>query len=79
MIEARRGTIFDRNEQTIATDALSYKMIAVLTDAWSPIEKPIHIQDPEAVADVLDEYLTMKKSDILDKLTSSAAQVEFGK
>lgn len=78
VIEARRGTIFDRNEQTIATDALSYKMIAVLTDAWSPIEKPIHIQDPEAVADVLDEYLTMKKSDILDKLTSSAAQVEFG-
>lgn len=78
VIEARRGTIFDRNEQTIATDALSYKMIAVLTDAWSPIEKPIHIQNPEAVADVLDEYLTMKKSEILDKLTSSAAQVEFG-
>lgn len=78
ILEAKRGTIYDRNSNVVAADASSYKMIAVLTDKWAPPEKPVHIQDPEAVADVLSKYLDIKRSKILKKLKSSGDQVEFG-
>lgn len=78
VVQAERGTIFDRNGNPIATDANSYKMIAVLTDEWSTENKPIHVQQPEEVAKVLSNHLAISEEEALNKLTSDASQVEFG-
>jgi penicillin-binding protein 2B len=77
-LQASRGTIYDANGNPIALDATSYKLIAILTDAWSSGSRPQHVQDPQAVAKVLAEYLSMSEEDLLDRLTRDSAQVEFG-
>ena len=51
VLQARRGTIFDRNGNPIATDATTYKMVAILTDEWSSPSRPQHIEEPRAVAE----------------------------
>lgn len=78
VIQANRGTIYDKDGNPIAMDANSYKIIAVLTDEWSSPTRPQHVQEPEKVADVLAEYLSISKEDILERLNQDAAQVEFG-
>lgn len=78
VIHANRGTIYDKNGNPVAVDATSYKLIAVLTDAWSSEARPQHVQEPEQVAEVLSNYLSMSEEDILNRLTQESAQVEFG-
>lgn len=75
---AERGTIFDKNNNPIAVDSTSYKMFAILTDEWSPESRPIHVQEPEAVARILSQHLTISYESALEKLTADASQVEFG-
>lgn len=75
---AERGTIFDRNNNPIAVDATSYKMIAILTDSWSPPDRPIHVQEPEEIANVLADHLALSYDEAYRKLTSDSSQVEFG-
>lgn len=75
---AERGTIFDRNNNPIAVDATSYKMIAILTDSWSPPDRPIHVQEPEKLANVLADHLALSYDEAYRKLTSDSSQVEFG-
>ncbi|SFB84746.1 penicillin-binding protein 2B [Alkalibacterium subtropicum] len=77
-LQANRGTIYDSSGNPIAMDANSYKMIAVLTDEWSTPKRPIHIQEPEAVAEVLARHLSMSEENLLDRLTMDNSQVEFG-
>ncbi|MFO8069089.1 MAG: penicillin-binding transpeptidase domain-containing protein [Alkalibacterium sp.] len=77
-LQANRGTIYDANGNPIALDANSYKMIAVLTDEWSTPKRPIHIQDSEAVAEVLSQHVSMSKEDLHDRLILDNSQVEFG-
>ncbi|MER2064301.1 MAG: penicillin-binding protein, partial [Alkalibacterium sp.] len=72
-LQANRGTIYDANGNPIAMDANSYKMIAILTEDWSTPKRPIHIQEPEAVADVLARHLSMSRSEILDRLTRESS------
>jgi len=78
VLQANRGTIYDSSGNPIAMDANTYKMIAVLTDDWSTPNRPIHIQEPEAVAEVLARHLSMSETELLDRLTKDSSQVEFG-
>lgn len=78
MVQAERGAIYDRNQNPLATSAKSYDLIAILTDAWSPESKPIHVQNPEAIAEVLSKHLAITKEQALDTLHTDASQVEFG-
>ncbi|MFJ5791445.1 penicillin-binding protein [Lysinibacillus sp. NPDC093197] len=84
-ITANRGKILDRNGQVIAEDTLSYRLIAVVSDKATTDEKnPHHVVDPEKTAEVLAEYIPMKKEDIYKRLTKLRSdgtlpyQVEFG-
>ncbi|WP_035445086.1 penicillin-binding protein [Atopococcus tabaci] len=80
VLQAERGTIYDSGGAPIAMDASSYKLIAVLTDAWSENAKePQHVVDKEKTAHVLSQYIAMSEEDILQRLSRDGlAQVEFG-
>lgn len=78
VIPATRGSILDKDGNPIAVDATSYKMVAVLTDKWSNKKRPIHVQKPKEVAEVLAKYLPLSQKNIYKRLTSKASQVEFG-
>ncbi|WP_244244552.1 penicillin-binding transpeptidase domain-containing protein [Marinilactibacillus kalidii] len=77
VIQANRGTIYDKNGNPVAMDANTYKMVAILTDQWSSPTRPQHVQEPEKVAAVLAEHISMSKKDILNRLTLDQNQVEF--
>lgn len=86
VIEARRGTIYDRNGEVIATDTNSYKLIAILDEEMTTNKKkPRHVVDPEKTARELSKVIDMKESEIyrvLTKLNDKGElpfQVEFGK
>lgn len=77
-LQANRGTIYDANGNPIAMDANTYKMVAVLTDEWSTPRRPIHIEDPESVAEILSQHISMSEKELYDRLTMENSQVEFG-
>lgn len=81
MLQAERGTITDRNGELIATDTLSYKLVAVLDEEQSKNSKELrHVADPEHTADVLAKHLPIEKEAALELLTlEGRKQVEFGK
>lgn len=79
ILQARRGTIYDRNGNPIAIDATSYKMIAVLTDEWSTPSRPQHIEDAQQVSQILSRHLAMSQEDIYNRLVMDNSQVEFGR
>ncbi|MFO1445803.1 penicillin-binding protein [Bacillus sp. Bva_UNVM-123] len=87
VIEAKRGTIYDRNGEVIATDTNSYKLIAILDEEMTTNEKrPRHVVDPEKTARELAKIIDMEESEIYRNLTKinpkknkKYAQVEFGK
>ncbi|MCM3029084.1 MULTISPECIES: penicillin-binding transpeptidase domain-containing protein [unclassified Niallia] len=81
VLEASRGTIYDRNKDVIAEDASSYKLVAVTDSSLSKndTENPIHVADPEKTAKELAKYIDMEESEIYRILTKEGAkQVEFG-
>ncbi len=56
VLKADRGTIVDRNGELIASDTLSYRLIAVLSEkASKDSKKPLHITDINKTAEVLAE------------------------
>lgn len=77
-LQANRGTIYDRHGNPITIDANSYKMIGVLTDKWSTASNPQHVQDKQAVAEVLSKHMNLSTEEILDYLNKDVDQVEFG-
>jgi len=80
ILSAQRGTIYDVGGNTLAMDATSYSLYAVLTDQWSEeSEEPQYVVDKEQTAKTLSQYIDMSEADILKTLnTEDAAQVEFG-
>ncbi|MDN6196358.1 MAG: penicillin-binding protein, partial [Atopostipes suicloacalis] len=56
-IQANRGSIYDRHGNPIALDAKSYKMIAILTKQWSTEKNPQHVQNKEAIANILSKHI----------------------
>ncbi|MEK3935193.1 penicillin-binding protein [Sporosarcina sp. FSL W7-1349] len=86
ILKADRGTIVDRNGELIASDTLSYKLIAVLNEKASKDSKKLrHVVDYEKTAEVLAEHIPLEKEKILSIMTDAKAanadvyQVEFGK
>ena len=80
-LAADRGRILDRNENVIAEDTLSYKLIAVVSDkATTNKNNPQHVVDPAKTAKILAEYISMDEQDIYARLTKggNTYQVEFG-
>ena len=78
ILQAKRGTIYDRFGNPIALDAKAYKMTGVLTDKWSSEDNPQHVSDKAGVADVLSRHINLEQQDILGYLNKDVDQVEFG-
>ena len=81
VIEATRGTIFDRKGEVVAEDTTAYTLVAILNDSVTTNKKkPKHVSDPAKTAAVLAKYIDMSESDIYKRLTKKGPwQVEFGK
>lgn len=76
IIEAKRGSLFDRQGQPIAMDTTSYSLFAVLGGEWS--EGNV-VQDKDQTARVLAKYLEMDQGAIYSLLNQTGVdQVEFG-
>ncbi|MBB5354981.1 penicillin-binding protein 2B [Anoxybacillus mongoliensis] len=72
-LEAKRGTIFDRDGEIIAEDIPSYTIAAILDP-----NMPQHVTDPEETARKLAPLLNMNVADVERILKKKANQVEFG-
>jgi penicillin-binding protein 2B len=83
IIEAKRGTIYDRNGEVIAEDRSSYSLIAVLDKKMTTDPKePNHVVDIDKTASELAKYIDIKESAInkilQDGKEKGRFQVEFG-
>lgn len=88
-IQARRGSIVDREGEPIAEDTLSYKLFAVVNKEATPknSEKKYHVTDPVATASFLAKHLELDEKPLRKMLEEAVAegekgnrwQVEFGK
>lgn len=78
-IIASRGKILDRNNNILAEDVVSYKIIAYLSDTRIGINnQPAYVVDKEATAQALAPILNMDKQVILDHLNKPLYQTELG-
>jgi penicillin-binding protein 2B len=80
VIDASRGTIYDRNGEAVAKDTTSYTVIAILDKKMTTDpKKPNHVVDPEMTAKKLAKYLPLSEKEILKALNKKGRfQVEFG-
>ena len=81
VLAAERGRILDRNENIIAEDTLSYRLIAVVSDkATTDEENPRHVIDAREAARILAQYISWDEDKIYQQLTKEGDpyQVEFG-
>ncbi|WP_233201331.1 penicillin-binding protein [Sporosarcina sp. P13] len=80
---ANRGAIVDRNDQAIASDTLSYHLVAVLNEKASKnSKKKYHVVDYKATAKVLAKYIPLQEKEIYDKMKNAKPgtwQIEFGR
>lgn len=81
VIEAVRGSIYDKNGEVIAEEAAAYTLVAILDETMTTDpDDPKHVIDPEKTAKALAKYIDMPESQILDILSKPGRfQVEFGK
>lgn len=95
VVQAKRGTIYDRNGVAIAEDATSYSLFAVLDNEYLGLADPktkekekLYVQDKdkETIVSVLNKYLELDKKETLARLNLKKnddgveiKQVEFGK
>ena len=82
-IEAKRGTIYDRNGEVIAEDRSSYSLIAILDKKMTlDPNEPNHVVDIDKTASELSKHIDIKESAIRKILNSGKKeekfQVEFG-
>ena len=82
-IEAKRGTIYDRNGEVIAEDRSSYSLIAILDKKMTlDPNEPNHVVDIDKTASELSKHIDIKESDIRKILKNGKKeekfQVEFG-
>lgn len=81
VLEAKRGTIYDRNGEIIAEDTSSYTLVAILDKKMTTNEKkPNHVVDKEKTASELAKFIDLEESEIYRILSKEDVfQVEFGK
>lgn len=79
VLEAKRGTIYDRNGEVIAEDTSSYTLVAILSESM----KPNYVSDKEKTAKELAKHIDLTESEILrilsKKTKNGPFQVEFGR
>lgn len=81
VLAAERGRILDRNENIIAEDTLSYRLIAVVSKkATTNSDDPRHVIDAREAARILAQYISWDEEKIYEQLTKEGDpyQVEFG-
>lgn len=83
-LEAERGKIFDSVGMTLAYDRPTYRLYAIVDEAYSEnLDEPKHVQDIEKTAEALASYLEIEKNDIISQIKEGKQeglfQVEFGK
>lgn len=83
-LHAERGKILDSNGMVLAYDQPTYRLYAIVDEAFSENQKtPQHVQDPEETAEQLAEVLEAEKADFLailkEGIETGKTQVEFGK
>ncbi|MBY6036192.1 penicillin-binding protein [Fictibacillus nanhaiensis] len=73
VLDAKRGTMFDRNGEVVAQDIPSYSVIAILDKDY-----PNHIKDPEKAAEKLAKILDADKEELVELLSKEGRfQVEL--
>lgn len=73
VLDAKRGTMFDRNGEVIAQDIPSYSVIAILDKNY-----PNHIKDPKTAAEKLAGVLDTDKEKLVELLSKEGRfQVEL--
>src|SRR5690554_575030 len=76
---ANRGMIVDRNNNVLAQDVITYKLILYLDSSRVGIaNKPAYVVDKEATANALAPILNMDEQSILDHLNKQLYQTELG-
>jgi len=84
-IRAERGKIYDKNGMTLAYDRPTYRVYAIIDEAYSEnLEEPKHVVDPEKTAEALAPLLEVEVSSLQESLQAGMNaepprfQVEFG-
>ena len=78
-IYAQRGTIYDSENNILATDVTSYTLIAYLDESRTgDSPKLYHVKDKENTAKLLAPILDMKEEDILKYLNQDLHQTYLG-
>ena len=79
-IKAKRGTIYSSDNEALALNVASYKLIAYLDPKRTEREdNPQHVVDKEKTAEALSPILGMEKDEILKYLNKEKVyQTEFG-
>ncbi|WP_394232616.1 penicillin-binding protein [Niallia oryzisoli] len=82
-IEAKRGTIYDRNGEVLVEDRSSFSLIAILDeDMTTDPDDPNHVVDIKKTAQELAKVIDLKESKIYNILNEGKEkqrfQVEFG-
>ncbi|WP_042223861.1 penicillin-binding protein [Oceanobacillus manasiensis] len=80
---AERGKIFDNNGMALAYDRPTFRMYAILDEAYTgEAKEPKHVVDPEKTAKELAPLLDVKEEELLETIKSGIEkkrfQVEFG-
>lgn len=81
-VQAKRGTIFDRNGTAIAVDSTTYSVYAIIDKSYKSIDgKKLYVQPTQydKVAEILNKNLGIKKKEVLKQLKQTKLfQVSFG-
>ncbi len=79
VLKAKRGTIFDKDGNTLALNVYSYTVIAYLEPSRTvDMKNPKHVVDKEYTARMLSPLLNMTESDLISLLSLDRYQVELG-
>ena len=83
VLYAKRGTIYDNNENVLAQNVTSYRLIAYLNPTrTTDLDNPQHVVDPQKTAAALAPVLDAPEDYLLERLlkydTDGAYQVYFG-
>ena len=80
ILKAKRGTIYSSDNEALALNVASYKLIAYLDEKRTEHEDdPQHVVDKERTAELLAPILELEKEEILKYLSKeNVYQTEFG-
>lgn len=80
ILKARRGTIYSSDNEALALNVSSYKLIAYLDPKRTENkDNPQHVVDKEKTAEALAPILSMEKDEVLKYLNKEGVyQTEFG-